>query len=139
MTVDATEIWNEGQAITFGRALQDAGIVWLEEPVSHQNLAGLAHLSDMLDVHIAAAYTFLDWTPSENLGLSGGEYRYRGPGQGGRNHSLGLKIAGLVEAREIPVVRHVTPEAHVRLLAAAPNIHLVAYIPCGLQRSSTRL
>ena len=32
---DATESWNQGQAVAAGRALQDAGIVWLEDPVSH--------------------------------------------------------------------------------------------------------
>ena len=52
--MDTTESWNEGQAVASGRALQEAGIVWLEDPMSHQNLTGLAHLSDILDVPIAA-------------------------------------------------------------------------------------
>jgi len=36
-----------------------------------------------------------------------------------------MKIAALAEARGIPVAGHVIPEAHVHLLAAAPNGHLV--------------
>ena len=52
--VDATESWNESQAMASGRALQEARIVWLEDPVNHQNIAGLAHLSQALDVPIAA-------------------------------------------------------------------------------------
>ena len=52
--VDATESWNESQAMASGRALQEAGIVRLEDPVNHQNIAGLAHLSQALDVPIAA-------------------------------------------------------------------------------------
>ena len=52
--VDATESWNESQDMASGRALQEAGIVWLEDPVNHQNIAGLAHLSQALDVPIAA-------------------------------------------------------------------------------------
>jgi len=52
--VDPTESWNESQAMASGRALQEAGIVWLEDPVNHQNIAGLAHLSQALDVPIAA-------------------------------------------------------------------------------------
>ena len=52
--VDATESWIESQAMASGRALQEARIVWLEDPVNHQNIAGLAHLSQALDVPIAA-------------------------------------------------------------------------------------
>lgn len=63
--VDATESWNAAQAMASGRALQEAGIVWLEDPVSHQNLAGLTHLAQTLDVPIAAGeHLYGPLTPS---------------------------------------------------------------------------
>ena len=37
-----------------GRALQDAGIAWLEDPVHHLDVAGLADLRRQLEVPIAA-------------------------------------------------------------------------------------
>ena len=127
--VDATESWNEGQAVAFGRALQEAGIVWLEDPMSHQNLSGLAHLSDVLDVPIAAGEHLFGLDPFQktfdagavdiaiiDLARVGGITPW-------------MKIAALAEARGIPVAGHVIPEAHVHLLAAVPNGHLVEYMP----------
>ena len=127
--VDATESWNEGQAVAFGRALQEAGIVWLEDPMSHQNLSGLAHLSDVLDVAIAAGEHLFGLDPFQktfdaravdiaiiDLARVGGITPW-------------MKIAALAEARGIPVAGHVIPEAHVHLLAASPNGHLVEYMP----------
>ncbi len=40
-----------------------------------------------------------------------------------------MKIAALAEPRGIPEAGNVLPEAHVHLLAAAPNGHLVEYMP----------
>ena len=40
--VDAIESWSLTRARRAGRALQDAGIAWLEDPVHHLDVAGLA-------------------------------------------------------------------------------------------------
>lgn len=127
--VDATESWTEAQAMPSGRALQDAGVVWLEDPVSHQNVAGLAHLAETLDVPIAAGerlYTLDQFQKTFNaravdiaiidLGRVGGITPW-------------VKVAAMAEAHGIPVAGHVIPEVHVHLLAAAPNGHLVEYMP----------
>jgi len=52
--VDATESWSLAQARRTGQILQAAGITWLEDPVHHQDVAGLAHLVSALQVPIAA-------------------------------------------------------------------------------------
>ena len=127
--VDATESWNEAQAVVTGRALQEAGIVWLEDPVSHENLAGLAHLAHVLDVPIAAG---------EHLfGLDAFQKTFEAravdiaiidlPRVGGI--TPWMKAANLAEARGIPVAGHVMTEVSVHLLAAVPNGHLVEYLP----------
>src|SRR5438045_7514722 len=51
--VDATESWTLIQARETGRALQNAGIAWLEDPIHHLDLAGLAELRRELTVPIA--------------------------------------------------------------------------------------
>tara|TARA_B100000315_G_scaffold103394_2_gene94764 strand:+ start:6073 stop:7164 length:1092 start_codon:yes stop_codon:yes gene_type:complete len=127
--VDATESWNEAQAVVTGRALQEAGIVWLEDPVSHGNLAGLAHLAHVLDVPIAAGEHLFGVDAFQktfearavdiaiiDLARVGGITPW-------------VKAANLAEARGIPVAGHVIPEVHVHLLAAVPNGHLVEYLP----------
>jgi L-alanine-DL-glutamate epimerase-like enolase superfamily enzyme len=52
--IDGTQSWNEAQAAVTGRALQDAGIVWLEDPVHHEDVGALARLAASLEVPIAA-------------------------------------------------------------------------------------
>src|SRR5262245_58438880 len=52
--VDATESWTLTQARRTGRALQEAGIAWLEDPVHHHDVAGLRELRSYLEVPIAA-------------------------------------------------------------------------------------
>ena len=127
--VDATESWNEGQAVASGRALQEAGIVWLEDPTSHQNLSGLAHLTDVLDVPIAAGEHLFGLDPFQKTFEAGAvDIAIMDLARVG-GITTWMKIAALAEARGIPVAGHVIPEAHVHLLAAAPTGYLVEYMP----------
>jgi L-alanine-DL-glutamate epimerase-like enolase superfamily enzyme len=40
-----------------------------------------------------------------------------------------VKVAGMAEAFNIPVVSHLIPEVHVHLIAAIPNGEIVEYMP----------
>jgi L-alanine-DL-glutamate epimerase-like enolase superfamily enzyme len=137
--VDATESWNEVQAIAAGRALQEAGIVWLEDPVSHQNLAGLAQLARNLDIPIAAGEHLYGLDPFQktfdaravdiaiiDLARAGGITPW-------------MKVAALAQARGVPVCGHVVPEIHVHLLSAIPNGYLVEFMPRSEPIFKTRL
>ena len=137
--VDATESWDEPRAIATGRALQEAGIVWLEDPVSHQNLAGLAHLAQVLDVPIAAGEHLYGLDPFQktfdaravdiaiiDLARVGGITPW-------------MKVAAAAEAKGIPICGHVIPEVHVHLLSAIPNGHLIEFMPRSEPIFKTRL
>lgn len=56
--VDAAESWTEVQAMPAARSLQEAGIVWLEDPVNHQNLAWLPIWRSPWTYPLPAASTF---------------------------------------------------------------------------------
>jgi len=127
--VDAVESWSLARARRTGRVLQDAGIAWLEDPVRHSDVAGLAELRRRLEVPIAAGEhlyhldafrTLLEARAVDVLILDlarvGGVTPWR-------------KIAGMAEAHRIPVCGHVVPEVQVHLLAAVPNGHMVEYVP----------
>jgi L-alanine-DL-glutamate epimerase-like enolase superfamily enzyme len=127
--VDATESWSLRQARETGRALQDAGIAWLEDPVHHLDVDGLAELRRELTVpvtggehlyHLHAFRALLDARAVDVLILDlarvGGITPWR-------------KIAALAQAHHVPVCGHVVPEIQVHLLAAVPNGHLVEYVP----------
>ncbi len=127
--VDATESWTLRQARETGRVLQDAGIAWLEDPVHHLDVAGLAELRRELSVpvtggehlyHLDAFRTLLEARAVDvvilDLARVGGITPWR-------------KIAALAQAHRVPVCGHVVPEVQVHLLAATPNAHLVEYVP----------
>lgn len=127
--VDGTESWSLAQAKRTGQALQQAGITWLEDPVHHQDVAGLAELTTTLDVPIAAGEHLYHLTAFRelfqaravnvvilDLARVGGITPWR-------------KIAALAQAYGIPVCGHVVPEVHVHLLAAIPNGLMVEYMP----------
>jgi L-alanine-DL-glutamate epimerase-like enolase superfamily enzyme len=127
--VDGTESWDLSQALRTGRMLQDAGIVWLEDPVHHHDIAGLAQVASTLDIpvtggehlyHLEQFRTLFQARAVDiailDLARVGGITPWR-------------KIAALAQAYRIPVCGHVVPEVHVHLLAAVPNGYLVEYMP----------
>jgi L-alanine-DL-glutamate epimerase-like enolase superfamily enzyme len=127
--VDINESWSPTRARRGGRALQDAGIAWLEDPVHHLDIAGLADLRRQLEVpiaagehlyHVDAFRTLLEARAVDVLILDlarvGGVTPWR-------------KIAALAQAHRVPVCGHVVPEIQVHLLASIPNGHLVEYVP----------
>ena len=127
--VDINETWSPTQARRGGRALQDAGIAWLEDPVHHLDLAGLADLRRQLEIPIAAGEhlyhldafrTLLEARAVDVLILDlarvGGVTPWR-------------KIAALAQAHRVPVCGHVVPEIQVHLLASIPHGHQVEYVP----------
>jgi L-alanine-DL-glutamate epimerase-like enolase superfamily enzyme len=139
--VDATESWSLTQARRTGRVLQDAGIAWLEDPVHHLDVTGLAELRRRLEVPIAAGEhlyhldafrTLLEAHAVDvvilDLARVGGVTPWR-------------RIAALAYAHGIPVCGHVVPEIQVHLLCAIPNGHLVEYVPrsAGILTSMPRL
>ncbi len=127
--VDATESWSLTRARRAGRALQAAGIAWLEDPVHHLDVAGLAELRRELEVPITAGEhlyrldafrALLEARAVDvvilDLARVGGVTPWR-------------KIAGLAQAHRTPVCGHVVPEVQVHLLSAVPNGHMVEYVP----------
>jgi L-alanine-DL-glutamate epimerase-like enolase superfamily enzyme len=139
--VDATESWTLERARRTGRILQDAGIAWLEDPVHHLDVAGLADLRQRLDVPIAAGEhlyhldafrTLLEARAVDvviiDLARVGGMTPWR-------------RIAALAHAHRIPVCGHVVPEIQIHLLASVPAGHMVEYVPrsAGILRAMPRL
>ena len=137
--VDGTESWDEATAIATGRALQDAGVCWLEDPVDHRNIAGLSRLAAALDVPIAAGERLYGLDPfRRTLAARAVDVAIIDVARAG-GITPWLKIAALAEAHGIPVAGHVVPEVHTHLLAAIPNASLVEYMPRSEPIFTTRL
>jgi len=126
---DINQRWRVEQAIDIGTRIEDVHLYWLEDVTAHDDYPGLARVTDALATPVA-----------------GGEYLY---GPVPFRHMLEarsvdivmidlmraggitgwLKIAGMAEAFNLPVVSHLVPEIHVHLVAAIPNGLTVEYMP----------
>jgi L-alanine-DL-glutamate epimerase-like enolase superfamily enzyme len=129
LMVDINQRWDVHEAIAIGRRVEDLGLAWLEDPTSPTDHEGLAEIAAALATPICA-----------------GEYLYGiEPHQRSLTHrsvdivmidllraggiTPWMKIAGMAEAFNRPVVSHLLPEIHVHLVAAAPNGLVVEYMP----------
>ena len=127
--VDAVESWSLAYARRAGRVLQDAGIAWLEDPVHHHDVAGLAELRRALEIPITGGEHLYDLDAFRalldaravdvvilDLARVGGITPWR-------------RVAALAHAHHVPVCGHVVPEIQVHLLAAVANGYMVEYVP----------
>jgi L-alanine-DL-glutamate epimerase-like enolase superfamily enzyme len=130
---DINQLWSVNQAIEIGTRLEDVHLFWLEDVVAHDDFQGLARVADALTTPVCA-----------------GEYHY---GIRPFRHMLEarsidivmidllrvggitqwVKVAGMAEAFNLPVVSHLVPEVHVHLVAAVPNGLTVEYMPWSLR------
>jgi L-talarate/galactarate dehydratase len=127
--VDATESWTLDQAMRTGRALQEAGISWLEDPIPHTDNAGMGRITGALDTLVATGEHLYDIDAYRrlleargcgialiDLGRIGGVTPWRHVAS--LAHGFGALVGG-----------HVLPEIHIHLLTAVPNAQIVEYVP----------
>src|SRR6478735_3581236 len=126
---DINQRWRPEQAIDIGSRAEDVGLFWLEDVTAADDYQGLARVTAALKTPIA-----------------GGEYLYGiAPfRQMIQNHSVDIvmidivraggvtqwmKVAGMAEAFNLPIVSHVMPEVLLHMVAACPNGLTVEYMP----------
>ncbi|MBI4640859.1 MAG: mandelate racemase/muconate lactonizing enzyme family protein [Candidatus Tectomicrobia bacterium] len=130
---DINQLWNVNQAIEIGRRLEPYHLFWLEDVVAHDDYQGLARVADTLTTPIAAGEYHYGITPFRHM-LEARSIdivmidllRVGGITQW-------MKVAGMAEAFNLPVVSHLIPEIHVHLIAATPNGLTVEYMPWTLR------
>ena len=130
---DINQLWSVPHAVEVGRRLEPYHLFWLEDPVAHDDYAGLAHVADALTTPIAAGEYHYGIVPFRHL-LTGRSVdivmidvlRVGGITQW-------MKVAGMAEAFNMPVVSHLVPEIHVHVIGAIPNGLTVEYMPWSLR------
>jgi L-alanine-DL-glutamate epimerase-like enolase superfamily enzyme len=130
---DINQLWSVHHAIEVGRRIEPYHLYWLEDPTAHDDYAGLARIADALPTPIAAGEYHYGIVPFRHL-LEARSVdiamidllRVGGITQW-------MKVAGMAEAFNLPVVSHLIPEIHVHLIAAAPNGLTVEYMPWTLR------
>jgi L-alanine-DL-glutamate epimerase-like enolase superfamily enzyme len=130
---DINQLWSVNHAIEVGRRLELYRLFWLEDPVAHDDYPGLARVADALTTPIAAGEYQYGIVPFRHL-LEARSIdvvmidllRVGGITQW-------MKVAGMAEAFNYPVVSHLVPEIHVHLIAAIPHGLTVEYMPWTLR------
>jgi L-talarate/galactarate dehydratase len=130
---DINQLWSVHHAIDVGRRIEPYRLYWLEDPVTHDDYPGLARVADALSTPIAAGEYHYGIVPFRHL-LEARSIdivmvdllRVGGITQW-------LKVAGMAEAFNLPVVSHLVPEIHVQLVPAVPNGLTVEYMPWSLR------
>jgi L-alanine-DL-glutamate epimerase-like enolase superfamily enzyme len=130
---DINQRWRVEQAIDIGRRVADVGLFWLEDVTVCDDYAGLARVNEALSTPIAGGEYVWGIVPFRHMiEARSVDYvmidlcRVGGVTQW-------MKVAGMAEAFNLPVVSHVVPEMHLHLIAAVPNGLTVEYMPWMLK------
>jgi L-talarate/galactarate dehydratase len=130
---DINQRWDVNQAIEIGHRLEEFRLSWLEDVIAHDDYQGLARVADALTTPICAGEYHYGIRPFRHMlearsidivmidvARVGGITQW-------------LKVAGMAEGFNIPVVSHLVPEIAVHLVAAVPNGLTVEYMPWTLE------
>lgn len=123
--VDANGGYDLGTARRVGRALDDLGVRWFEEPVSSDDRAGLARLRAELDCDVAAGEYLSDEFETADLLGSVDCLQLDATRCGG--YTGWLRSAALAQAANRQVSAHCAPALHAHVAAAVPNIRHIEY------------
>ncbi|TDC10651.1 mandelate racemase/muconate lactonizing enzyme family protein [Nonomuraea longispora] len=128
LMVDANQQWDRHSALRFGRAVEEVGLVWIEEPLDAYDAEGHARLADALDTPIATGemlssvrdlIRLIDLRACDvlqpDVPRAGGITPY-------------LKVAALADHAGLQVAPHFVMEIHVHLAAAHPRESWVEHI-----------
>ena len=126
---DINQRWRPEQAIDIGVRANDVGLFWLEDVTTADDYQGLARVTDALTTPIAGGEYLWGIAPfrqmiearSVNVPMID-ILRVGGVSQW-------MKVAGMAEAFNLPVVSHVMPEILCHVVAACPNGLTVEYMP----------
>ncbi len=127
---DINQRWRPEQAIDIGKRVEDAGVglFWLEDVTTHDDYAGIARVNAALATPICGGELVWGIVPFRHMiEQRSVDYAMIDLARVG-GVTPWLKVAGMAEAFNLPVVSHVIPEIHAHLVAAAPNGLTVEYM-----------
>ncbi|MFC4007336.1 mandelate racemase/muconate lactonizing enzyme family protein [Nonomuraea purpurea] len=126
--VDANQQWDRTTALRFGRAVEELGLVWIEEPLDAHDAEGHARLAAALDTPIATGEMLTSVAEHVRLieARAADFVQPDVPRVGGITPYL--KVAALADHAGLQVAPHFVMEIHVHLAAAYPRESWVEHI-----------
>ena len=126
---DINQRWDVRQAISIGSRVEEYHLFWLEDVVAHDDYPGLAAVGEALATPIAAGEYVYGLVPFRHMLEARSVDIVMVDVLRAGGITQWMKIAGMAEAFNLPIVNHLAPEISVHLVAAAPNGLTVEYMP----------
>lgn len=132
LLVDANNAYSRLEALKMARHLEERNIYWFEEPLSPDDIAGAAELTQRTDIPIALGeneYTvagFRDLIHGRAADILNADAQVLG------GITEWQKCAHYADANHTPIAPHGDQEIHVHLVAAIPNGLMVEYYDSSL-------
>ncbi len=134
LMADANMAWTADEAIRRARAFEPYGLVWLEEPIIPDDVAGHARVVAHGGVPIATGENLRSLYEFKALIAAGGVSFPEPDVTNCGGITVFMKVAHLAEAFNLPVTSHGAHDVSVHLLAACPNRSFLEIHGFGLDR-----
>lgn len=126
---DINQRWDVRQAISIGKQVDPFRLFWLEDVTTCDDYDGLARVTHALDTPVAGGEYVYGIAPFRQMLEARSVDIVMIDVLRAGGITQWLKIAGMAEAFNLPVVSHLAPEIHVHLISAIPNGLTVEYMP----------
>jgi len=125
---DFNQALSAEEALLRGRALDDEGIYWIEEPIRHDDYAGCATLANEIATPVQLGENFSQVYDMEKA-LAAGACDFVMPDLERIGGVSGwLRAADLARDTRIDMSSHLYPEVSAHLLAVTPTAHWLEYV-----------
>ncbi|HEV8519077.1 MAG TPA: mandelate racemase/muconate lactonizing enzyme family protein [Burkholderiales bacterium] len=126
---DINQRWDVRQAISIGKRIEEYHLFWLEDVVAHDDYPGLASVTAALATPVAGGEYVYGLVPFRHMLEARSVDIVMIDVLRAGGITQWLKIAGMAEAFNLPVVNHLYPEISLHLVAAVPHGLTVEYMP----------
>lgn len=120
--VDANGGYTVKQAVRFGREVEQHRVVWFEEPVSSDDLAGLATVREQLSCDVTAGEYGYDLDYFRRMSAAKAVDCLQVDVSRCGGYTEWLRIAAVAAAHHLEVSAHCVPQLHLPVAAATPNM-----------------
>jgi L-alanine-DL-glutamate epimerase-like enolase superfamily enzyme len=120
--VDANGGYRRKEAVRAARRFGDLGVTWFEEPVSSDDLEGLAEVRALVDLDVAAGEYGYDLTYFGRMCAAGAVDVVQADVSRCAGITEWLRVAAVAAAHGLEISAHCAPALHLHPAVCAPNI-----------------
>ena len=128
LMTDFNQSLTVNEAVRRGRALDDEGLYWIEEPIRHDNYAGCARVASEVKTPIQIGENLLNTAEMQKaIDAKAAEY-YMPDVQRIGGVTGWMRAAAIAQVHDLDLSSHLFPEFSAHLLAVTPTRHWLEYM-----------